>query len=92
MLSRVRVEKAQADPASGRLVCVNSTLCEITGYSEEELLNMTLAEITHAEDRYVRKNRRVMRVAVSTMIVRDEAGQPLRMVATILDITSLMQA
>ena len=115
VLSRVRVGKAQADPASGRLVCVNPTLCEITGYSEEELLNMTLAEITHAEDRqknfegfqrtargevseyeaeerYVRKNGRVIRVAVNTTIVRDEAGQPLRMVATILDITSLMQA
>ncbi len=115
MLSRVRVGTAQADPTSGRLVCVNPALCEITGYPEEELLNMTLAEIAHpedrqknfegfqrtargeiseyeAEERYVRKNGQVVRVAVNATIVRDETGQPLRMVATVRDVTGLMQA
>jgi PAS domain S-box-containing protein len=42
---------AQADPATGRLLQVNATLCAITGYSEEELLGMRFIEMTHPEDR-----------------------------------------
>jgi PAS domain S-box-containing protein len=42
--------KASADPSSGRLLRVNRKLCEITGYSEGELLARTLSEITHPED------------------------------------------
>jgi PAS domain S-box-containing protein len=45
------VGAAQADPATGRFLHVNSKMCEITGYSEEELLGMTFLEITHPEDR-----------------------------------------
>jgi PAS domain S-box-containing protein len=43
--------KASADPFTGRLLRVNRKLCEITGYSEPELLARTLAEITHPDDR-----------------------------------------
>jgi PAS domain S-box-containing protein len=43
--------KASADPFTGRLLRVNRKLCEITGYSEGELLARTLAEITHEDDR-----------------------------------------
>src|SRR5262245_14273461 len=43
--------KAQADLRTGRLLRVNRKLCEITGYSEEELLTMTIQELTDPEDR-----------------------------------------
>jgi PAS domain S-box-containing protein len=43
--------KAQADLRTGRLLRVNQKLCEITGYSEEELLTMTIQELTRPEDR-----------------------------------------
>ena len=43
---------AQADPVVGRLLHVNPKFCEITGYSEEELLGgMTFLELTHPDDR-----------------------------------------
>ncbi|WP_207956235.1 PAS domain S-box protein [Rubrobacter marinus] len=42
---------AQIDASSGRLLAVNEKMCEITGYSSEELLGMTFGEITRAEDR-----------------------------------------
>jgi two-component system CheB/CheR fusion protein len=43
--------KASADPATGQLLRVNRKLCEITGYSEEELLARTFADITYPDDR-----------------------------------------
>lgn len=42
---------AQADPRTGRLLRVNQKTCEITGYSREELLGMSVSDITHPEDR-----------------------------------------
>ena len=42
---------AQVDPLSGRLIRVNPTLCEITGYSEAELREMTVDELNHPDDR-----------------------------------------
>jgi PAS domain S-box-containing protein len=50
-LERVGVGRAEADFHSGRLLRVNPRLCEITGYSEEELLARTLSDITHPDDR-----------------------------------------
>ena len=38
-------------PPDGRYVQVNRALCELLGYSEEELLAMTIEAITHPEDR-----------------------------------------
>jgi len=106
---------AQVDPATGRFLRVNPRLCGITGYSEEELLGMTFAEITHPDDRqenfegfqqavrggtpeyevekrYVRKDGQAVWVSVNTTIVRDEAGQPLRAVTVLQDITGRRQA
>ncbi|MDQ4128848.1 MAG: PAS domain S-box protein [Actinomycetota bacterium] len=51
MFELANVGKAQADPATGRLLRVNPRFCEITGYSAEELLGMTFSEITHPGDR-----------------------------------------
>jgi PAS domain S-box-containing protein len=36
--------------ANGRFLQVNPKLCEITGYSEAELLSLTYAQITHPDD------------------------------------------
>jgi PAS domain S-box-containing protein len=44
------VGKAQVDPANGRFMRVNAKLCHITGYSEEELLAMTVRQITFPGD------------------------------------------
>jgi PAS domain S-box-containing protein len=51
MFELANVGKAQADLAMGRFLRVNRKLCRITGYSEDELLSMTFAELVHPEDR-----------------------------------------
>lgn len=43
--------KSQADVATGRFTRVNRRFCQITGYSEAELLERTSRDITHPEDR-----------------------------------------
>jgi PAS domain S-box-containing protein len=45
------VGAAYIDPVTGRFVRVNRRLCEITGYTEAELLARTYSEITHPDDR-----------------------------------------
>jgi PAS domain S-box-containing protein len=47
----VGVGKAQVEPATGRFTRVNRKLCEMSGYSEAELLRMTFSELTHPDDR-----------------------------------------
>jgi PAS domain S-box-containing protein len=42
---------AQADLRTGRLLRINQRLCDITGYSGDELLAMTIQELTCPEDR-----------------------------------------
>jgi len=42
--------KAQADLQTGKLLRVNQKLCDITGYSVDELLAMTIQELTRPED------------------------------------------
>ena len=41
----------QAEALTGRYLRVNPKFCEITGYSEEELLGMTFRDLTHPDDR-----------------------------------------
>ncbi len=109
------VGKAQVDPHTGRYLRVNAKLCEITGYSEEELLRKTFVELTHPEDqvndkvaherltrgdvsgislekRYVGKDGRIVWVNVSTSLISDEDGHPLRTLAIIQDITARKEA
>ncbi|WP_439621926.1 hybrid sensor histidine kinase/response regulator [Gemmata sp.] len=45
------VGKAQAEPETGRLVRVNPKLCELLGYAADELLGMTIRELTHPDER-----------------------------------------
>ena len=42
---------SKVDPQSGRYLAVNQRLCTITGYSTQELLAMTLYDITHPDDK-----------------------------------------
>jgi PAS domain S-box-containing protein len=46
-----------SDPATGRFLEVNPRLCQITGYTESELLHRTFADITHPEDRTADRER-----------------------------------
>ncbi|HRH95050.1 MAG TPA: PAS domain S-box protein [Prosthecobacter sp.] len=109
------VGKAQVDPGTGRYLRVNDKVCEITGYSEEELLEKTFVDLTHPEDqagdtaahkrlmrgdvagicvekRYVGKDGRIIWVSVSTSLIRDENGRPLRTLAVIQDVTARKEA
>jgi len=45
------VGKVQADPRTRRFVRVNPRFCEIAGYSEQELIGMDVAALTHPDDR-----------------------------------------
>jgi PAS domain-containing protein len=51
MFELASVGMAQADPYTGRFQRVNPKLGAITGYTADELLQMSFAEITHPEDR-----------------------------------------
>ena len=109
------IGKAQGDPLSGQYLRVNPMLCKITGFSENELLQMTSIDLTHPDDRcrdmtahdrllsgnvqginhemrYVHKDGGVVWVNVSTSLISDDAGRPLRTLAVIQDITGRKQA
>jgi PAS domain S-box-containing protein len=45
------IGQAQVDPKTGQLLRVNPRLCEMLGYSADELLTMTFWDFTHAQDR-----------------------------------------
>jgi diguanylate cyclase (GGDEF)-like protein/PAS domain S-box-containing protein len=100
---------------AGRWFQVNPALCELLGYPEDELLELTFVDVTHPDDRatsvqrrrrqfegdaptnriekrYVRRDGRVVWVAVSSTAVRDAAGVPLYAVAQIEDITEHVRA
>jgi PAS domain S-box-containing protein len=47
----VTIGQAQVDPVTGRYLRVNPKFCEISGYSEQELLGMSFQELTHLDDR-----------------------------------------
>ena len=51
MFDNASIGMAQADPATGRLLRVNQRLCNITGYTAEELLSLRFSEFTHPGDR-----------------------------------------
>jgi two-component system cell cycle sensor histidine kinase/response regulator CckA len=51
MFELASVGIAQADPRTGQWLRVNQKMCEITGYSVGELLQMRVPNITYPEDR-----------------------------------------
>jgi PAS domain S-box-containing protein len=51
MFELAGVGKGQSDPVTRRFLRVNRKMCEITGYSADELYGMTFSDITHPDDR-----------------------------------------
>jgi PAS domain S-box-containing protein len=51
MFEMAPVAIAQSDPNTGQWLRVNPKMCEITGYSADELLQMRIVDLTHAEER-----------------------------------------
>ncbi|NJO80324.1 MAG: PAS domain S-box protein [Cyanobacteria bacterium RM1_2_2] len=115
MFNITSVGKAQVDAQTRRLLRVNAAFCAITGYTEAELLTMTVDDLNHPDDyerdrerwfsllrgtandfqsekRYVRKDGCTVWVLATGNIMRDQAGQPLRFVSVIQDITHRKQA
>lgn len=50
MFQMASIGMAQADVRIGQWLRVNHRMCQITGYSVEELLTLHVSEITHPED------------------------------------------
>jgi PAS domain S-box-containing protein len=50
MFETASIGKAVANPVNGQLLQVNKKLCDMTGYEEHELLNMSLLDIIHNPD------------------------------------------
>jgi PAS domain S-box-containing protein len=99
----------------GRYVRVNQVLCEITGFSSDELLTLNAAVLTHPNDRdedlalghllvngeisryqrekrYIRKDRTVIDVMVSSSTLRGPDGAPRYFIAQVEDITGRKRA
>jgi len=51
MFDRADIGMALADVKTRRFLRVNAKLCEMTGYAEHDLLNMTAPALTHPDDR-----------------------------------------
>jgi PAS domain S-box-containing protein len=51
MFETASVGMGQANPHTGKLERVNRRMCEITGYSEAELLQLKVPDFTHPHDR-----------------------------------------
>jgi two-component system CheB/CheR fusion protein len=94
-----------------RFVAVNDRVCEMLGYRRDELLGMTVHDLTHPDDRatsddlnerlhkgvlpwlqyekrYVRRDGTPLWALVAVSAVRDEAGNYLHSVGTVIDISA----
>jgi PAS domain S-box-containing protein len=94
----------------GQVKQANPRFCELTGYGEDELQTMTVAQYTHPDDvaqdlemsrrlvqgevpmyrrqkRYITKDGRTLWVQSTVTLLRDEYGQPRRIVGVVEDIT-----
>lgn len=110
MFELASIGMCQAHPETGQWLRVNQKMCEITGYSSDEMLTMCVREITHPKDRerdweafqrvvrgesgdyrlekrYIRKDGTPVWVNVNMTVIRDSAGQPMRTMATVENIT-----
>ena len=50
MFDRSSVPKIEVVPLEGHFLRANEAMCKFLGYSEEELLNMTVWDVTHPDD------------------------------------------
>ncbi|UFN46607.1 sensor histidine kinase [Nocardioides okcheonensis] len=94
----------------GEFLTANIALCDMLGYTSEELLALTFQAITHADDRasdarllaramsgevssfrvtkrYLRADGSVLVGDLSATLVRDDHGNPLHLIAQIVDLT-----
>jgi two-component system, cell cycle sensor histidine kinase and response regulator CckA len=76
------VGQAQADPATGRLLRVNRKLCELLGYSEQELLACNFTELTHPDDRerelrlfYLLAKRELPELVIEKRMIRKDGAE-----------------
>jgi diguanylate cyclase (GGDEF)-like protein/PAS domain S-box-containing protein len=91
---------------SGEWLRVNAALCSLLGYSEVELMALSLSSLTvpgdptieideaekkHGEGRYLRADGNALWVATSTTLVRGELGEPLYHVVLVEDISGRKQ-
>ncbi len=109
------VGKVITDPVTGRFLKVNKAYCELTGYTEAELLQRTFMEITDPRDReddvelkdqfiqgivpvferekrYVRPDNSLVWAHVTLNLIRNEAGQPIKMVGVMQNISERKEA
>ncbi len=99
----------------GRLLHVNETACKITGYSREELLKLSVFDVTHPDDRdpdferfrqqvdnggqaktvekrLIRKDGRIIWVAITSSTIRDSEGRFLYGIRVMQDVTERRRA
>ncbi|MEY4704105.1 MAG: hypothetical protein RL042_301 [Nitrospirota bacterium] len=56
LFEQAAVGVAQIDAATGRFVRLNQKYCEITGYSQAEMLALDILQLTHPDDREACRN------------------------------------
>jgi PAS domain S-box-containing protein len=98
---------AQTDPHTGRFLRVNARFCELTGYAEGDLLEMTLEQLTHPEDRtagtdllsglgperrYLRKDGSTLWALVYASPMRQDSGEIFRTLSSWVDVSDRKQA
>ncbi|WP_412059597.1 PAS domain S-box protein, partial [Legionella pneumophila] len=91
----------------GRWLKVNKSLCQITGYTEEELLQIDFQRITYPDDlqtdlnyvrqllmekRYICKNGAIVWILLSGSLIRDAHSAPLYFIAQIQNIDAQKKA
>ncbi|HIK17027.1 MAG TPA: PAS domain S-box protein [Leptolyngbyaceae cyanobacterium M33_DOE_097] len=114
MFNLTSVGMAQVDAYTRCFLQVNAAFCRMTGYTEAELLTLTVDDINHPSDRdldrqhftnlfqgtttssqsekrYLRKDGSSIWVLATTNLIHDAAGQPLRVMAIVQDITERKQ-
>jgi two-component system, chemotaxis family, CheB/CheR fusion protein len=97
----------QTDPDTGRVLRANRRFQELTGYAEQELLDLTLAQLTHPEDRgeqpqrlsgftperrYLRKDGSVFWAILYATPLLHDAGGVFRTMSAWVDVTERKRA
>jgi PAS domain S-box-containing protein len=106
---------ALVEPRTGRFLRVNPAGCRMLSYTEDELLDLTIQDVTAPGDReesmtrfrkvvtgelessaaklhYLRSDGSTAYAIVSTALARDPSGEPLHLVANVVDITEQVEA
>jgi PAS domain S-box-containing protein len=105
------VGRADALVADRKIIRVNKALCEMLGYTVDELCGMSFGDLSHPDDgdtfalaaprilageidnysvtkRYLRKDGKVIWVAVHASVLPLSPGEPLKMTGLVQDITA----